>query len=170
MGFLQATKYVASLPQVNIDELVCADVHCVLLDRDNTCVPQGTKQVPPEVKSWVERAKHAGLRICLISNNFFSTDVAQTADEFGVLKIDHAMKPAPFALWRALRRMGVSRDKAVLIGDQVFTDVLAGNLAGVSTILVRPQSVTDLFYTKLFRIAEHRVLNNVTFEGDELQQ
>ncbi len=30
---------------------------------------------------------------------------------------------------------------------QIFTDVIAGNLAGVSTILQKPQSTEDLWYT-----------------------
>lgn len=169
MGLLQASKYVASLPLVDIDELVRTGVRCVLLDRDNTCVPKDTKRLPQDVVAWVERAKQAGLQICLVSNNFFATEVETTARQLAVSKIDHAMKPAPFAVWAALKRMGVQRSQAVLIGDQVFTDVLAGNLAGIATILVRPQSVTDLFYTKLLRRVEHRVLRSIRFEGDDLQ-
>ena len=53
------------------------------------------------------------------------------------------------------------------MGDQVFTDVMAGNLAGVRTILVRPQSRTDLFYTQAFRVVENIVLSGVTFEQDD---
>ena len=169
MSLLQASKYVASLPLVDIDELVHAGIRCILLDRDNTCVPKDSKYLPSDIVAWVQRAKQAGLQICLVSNNFFAAQVAQTAHELAVPKIDHALKPAPFALWTALKRMGVSRHQAVLIGDQVFTDVVAGNLAGISTILVRPQSSTDLFYTKPLRMAEHRILDGISFAGEDVQ-
>ena len=53
--------------------------------------------------------------------------------------------------------MGVEAREAVLIGDQVFTDVMAGNLAGVRTILVEPQSTSDLWYTHIFRVFERAI-------------
>lgn len=54
----------------------------------------------------------------------------------------------------------------MLIGDQLFTDMIAGNLAGVQTVLVRPQSVTDLWYTQLFRKVEHLLLRGAVYEGE----
>ena len=86
----------------------------------------------------------------MVSNNFHSTQVAQSARELGVQKVDHAMKPAPFAIWAALKRLGIPREAAVLVGDQVFTDVMAGNLAGVRTILVRLSRVLTFLYVQAF--------------------
>ena len=71
--------------------------------------------------------------------------------------VHHAMKPAPFAVRRALSLVGVAPEQAVLVGDQVFTDVMAGNLAGVRTILVDPQSTRDLWYTHIFRVFERAI-------------
>ena len=62
--------------------------------------------------------------------------------------------------------MGVSAEETVLIGDQVYTDVVAGNLAGVRTVLVRPQSTRDLWYTHILRIGERMILRGRTFEGE----
>ncbi|MBE5023920.1 YqeG family HAD IIIA-type phosphatase [Olsenella sp. DSM 107455] len=166
MGLFRATRYVASLPLVDVDELVSSGVRLVLLDRDNTCVPRDATSAPAEVLAWLDRAREAGLGLCLVSNNFHSSQVGRTARELGVEVVDHAMKPAPFALVRAMRLMGASREETVMIGDQVFTDVAAGNLAGVRTILVRPQSRKDLWYTHVFRVFERLALHNVTFDGE----
>ena len=166
MGLFRATRYVASLPLVDVDELVSSGVRLVLLDRDNTCVPRDAESAPAEVLAWLDRAREAGLGLCLVSNNFHSSQVGRTARELGVEVVDHAMKPAPFALARAMRLMGASREETVMIGDQVFTDVAAGNLAGVRTILVRPQSRKDLWYTHVFRVFERLALHNVTFDGE----
>ena len=166
MGLFRATRYVAALPLVDVDALVRDGVRLVLLDRDNTCVPRDARVAPAEVTAWLDRARDAGLALCLVSNNFHSSQVGRTARELGVEVVDHAMKPAPFALARAMRLMGASREETVMIGDQVFTDVAAGNLAGVRTVLVRPQSRSDLWYTHVFRVFERLALRGVAFEGE----
>ena len=80
--------------------------------------------------------------------------------------VHHAMKPSPIAVRHALGMVGVPREQAILVGDQLFTDVMAGNLAGVRTILVRPQCMEDLWYTQLFRKVESRILRGVSYEGE----
>ena len=166
MGLFRATRYVASLPQVSVEGLVAGGVRLVLLDRDNTCVPRDAERPPAEVMAWLARAREAGLKLCLVSNNFHSSQVRDSAERMGMDVVDHAMKPLPFALVRAMRLMGSMPGETVMIGDQVFTDVAAGNLAGVRTILVRPQSRKDLWYTHVFRVFERLALRGVAFEGE----
>lgn len=150
---------------VDVDELRTQGVRLVLLDRDNTCVPRNRTAPPESVRAWFDRARKAGLALCLVSNNFHGTEVAASAEDLGVEKIDHAMKPAPFALWAACDKMGVPREQAVLIGDQVFTDVAAANLAGVRPILVDPQSDEDLWYTQVFRLFEEGAMPDPSYTG-----
>ena len=166
MGLFRATRYVASLPLLDVDELVADGVRLVLLDRDNTCVPRDAAEPPAEVMAWLDRAREAGLKLCLVSNNFHSSQVRGSAEHMGVDVVDHAMKPLPFALVRAMRLMGSMPGETVMIGDQVFTDVVAGNLAGVRSVLVRPQSRKDLWYTHVFRVFERLALRGVTFDGE----
>ena len=52
--------------------------------------------------------------------------------------IGHAGKPKTPSFVRAMERMGVTREQTAIVGDQVFTDVLGGNRAGVTAILVEP--------------------------------
>ncbi|MBM6676885.1 YqeG family HAD IIIA-type phosphatase [Olsenella uli] len=166
MGLFRATRYVASLPKVSVEDLVADGVRLVLLDRDNTCVPRDAAEPPAEVMAWLARAREAGLGLCLVSNNFHSAQVRGSAERMGMDVVDHAMKPLPFALVRAMRLMGAVPGETVMIGDQVFTDVAAGNLAGVRTVLVRPQSRRDLWYTHVFRVFERLALRGVEFEGE----
>ena len=166
MGLFRATRYAASLPLVSVEDLVADGVRLVLLDRDNTCVPRDATEPPAEVMAWLERAREAGVGLCLVSNNFHSSQVRGSAKHMGMEVVDHAMKPLPFALVRAMRLMGAVPGETVMIGDQVFTDVVAGNLAGVRTVLVRPQSRKDLWYTHIFRVFERLALRNVEFDGE----
>ena len=166
MGLFRATRYVASLPLLDVDELVADGVRLVLLDRDNTCVPRDAAEPTAEVMAWLDRAREAGLKLCLVSHNFHSSQLRGSAEHMGVDVVDHAMKPLPFALVRAMRLMGSVPGETVMVGDQVFTDVVAGNLAGVRSVLVRPQSRRDLWYTHVFRVFERLALRGVTFDGE----
>ncbi|RVU98636.1 YqeG family HAD IIIA-type phosphatase [Coriobacteriales bacterium OH1046] len=166
MGIFHAWRYVSRVELIDLDALAAAGIRCLLLDRDNTIVPRDTKRAPHEVAAWIARAHELGFSLCFVSNNIHTRLVAADAAEFDAGYIDRAMKPLPLAVKRALDKMGVSADEAVLIGDQVFTDICAGNLGGVRTILVRPQSRRDLWYTYLFRVFESLTLLGRRFEGE----
>ena len=166
MRIFSPKRYVASVDRIDLDTLWADGKRAILLDRDNTCVPRDADVPPAEVMAWLDRAREAGLRLCLVSNNFHSSQVRASAAQMGVEAVDHAMKPLPFALVRAMRLMGAVPGETVMIGDQVFTDVCAGSLAGVRTILVRPQSRRDLWYTHVFRVFERLALHGVEFDGE----
>ena len=166
MGVCTAWRYVDSVDLIDLDELASLGVRCLLLDRDNTLVPRDATVAPPSVAAWLDHARELGLGLCIVSNNFHSDQVEQSARELGSEVVHHAMKPFPFAVAHALRKMGVKPEEAVLIGDQVYTDIVAGNLAGLRTILVRPQSTTDLWYTHIMRIGERLLLRGRVFEGE----
>lgn len=166
MALLRATCYISSVDLIDVDDLCDAGVRCVLVDRDNTLVPRDTKVAPPEVRMWLRDLKSAGISVCMVSNNFHTSAVCASASDLGCNVVHHAMKPAPIAVNLALRHMGVSKAEAILVGDQLFTDVLAGNLAGVKTVLVRPQSQTDLWYTRILRKVEQFFLHDVTYVGE----
>lgn len=166
MPIVRATRYVSSVDKIDVEELRDLGIRCVLLDRDNTLVPRSTKVAPPEVRDWLDRLRKAGLAVCMVSNNFHTQEVCASAKDLGCKVVHHAMKPAPVAVQVAMLTCGVPREQTILIGDQVFTDIVAGNLAGVRTVLVRPQSRRDLWYTHLFRIVERVALHGVRFEGE----
>lgn len=149
-------RSVASLPDLSLDLLEEEGVRLVLVDRDNTVVPRDSGIIPEDVRAWLEAARARGIALCLVSNNFHSSQVSQTARDLDIPVVDHAMKPAPFALLAACRRCGVPPEQTVLVGDQVFTDVLAAHLASVRAVLVEPQSSEDLWYTRVMRLVEPR--------------
>ena len=50
--------------------------------------------------------------------------------------ITHAKKPFPKGIRQCLDRYGIPASEAALIGDQIYTDTLGANGAGVTSILV----------------------------------
>ena len=164
MSIFSPTRYVASVDVIDLEQLYAQGKRALLLDRDNTLVPRDRTSAPPEVAAWLDRARELGFSLYMVSNNWHKDQVERSASELGLDAICFAMKPAPFAINDALRRLGISHDAAVIIGDQLYTDVWAGTLAGVDSILVKPQTTVDLWYTKIFRIFERRALRDVPCE------
>ena len=95
--------------------------------------------------------------MCLVSNNWHER-VKHVADELGFDLVDKAIKPLPFAFRRALARVGAPAQETAVVGDQLFTDILGGNLLGMRTLLVCPLSSSDLPHTLFLRMLEARVL------------
>ena len=164
MRIFSPTRYITSVDRIDLDALWASGKRAILLDRDNTLVPRDRACAPHEISAWLYRARSMGFRLCMVSNNWHRDQVARSAGELGLEFISHAMKPAPFAITAGLKRLGAAANEAVLIGDQLYTDVWGGNLAGVDTILVKPQAQVDLWYTQIFRIFERRALADLPCE------
>jgi hypothetical protein len=54
--------------------------------------------------------------------------------------------------------LGCESERAVVIGDQVMTDMLGGNSAGMYTILVAPMHPREFIGTKVSRVFERIIL------------
>jgi HAD superfamily phosphatase (TIGR01668 family) len=157
-------SYLTSVHAIDLDALAAAGVRTILLDLDNTLLPRDTNVVPDELKAWAKALRDHGFKVVLVSNNWHER-VQHVADELGFDLVDKAVKPLPFAFLAALRRAGCRACDAVMIGDQVFTDILGGKFLGMRTILVQPLSSTDLPHTLLLRKLEGLVLRGRTPEA-----
>jgi HAD superfamily phosphatase (TIGR01668 family) len=132
----------------------------VIVDLDNTLAPRDCAICPPSARAWLGRLQGEGFCLLLLSNAP-SRRVRQYEQQTGVPSIPSAMKPLFGAHGRAIRRLGLPPSQVAVIGDQIYTDILGGNLAGAYTILVGPLSKgTDHLWTKLVRWAEKPVLDN----------
>ncbi len=148
------------LTAIDPSALSSAGIRGVILDFDNTVLPWGTEAPPPEIERWVRALRGAGLRACIVSNNF-SARVRRVGAVLRVPVVGWAVKPIPVGLWRAMAIMGTRRSTTALIGDQLFTDVLGGNLLGLYTILVEPLSSDEFATTRLVRRLERLIRGRI---------
>jgi uncharacterized protein len=142
---------------IDLDALGAAGVEAVLVDIDNTIVPRDTGELGDDLRAWVEALKTRGLEVCLVSNNWHD-HVKSFADALGVHMVAKALKPLPYGFRKASRMLGKPPRAIAVIGDQIFTDILGGNLAGMTTVLVLPLSETDLVHTLALRKIERRIM------------
>jgi len=68
-----------------------------------------------------------------------------------------ARKPSRKKLRQAVDAMNHPVDKVAMVGDRLFTDVLAGNRLGMFTIFVEPMESTEISKSPLFSIRNFEV-------------
>ena len=154
---LSPDLYLNQVRDIDLDALRAQGVDTLLMDLDNTLLPRDSSIVPDEIATWAASLPGRGFRVCLVSNNWHER-VHEVAEELGFKLVAKAVKPLPFAFWRALKLMGVRRRQCAVVGDQMFTDVLGGKLLGIKTIMVLPLSQSDLPHTLLLRHVEKLLL------------
>lgn len=121
-------------------------IRLMLLDFDNTIVAY-TETVPSQaVTDWFGALKEAGVTVMVVSNSRRSHRVPDFCQPRGIPFIKHAGKPSPKSILRAMEEQGFTPGETAMAGDQTFTDVLGGNRAGVTTILVDP-----IYYSNPFQ-------------------
>jgi len=107
----------------------------IILDIDNTIVVDGKTEIPASVSQWV---RNIGMPICLLSNGK-EQRVKYFAGIFGVNSIHRAGKPSKKGYAKAAGLLGIEDlSKIAMIGDQLFSDILGGNISGCHTIKVKP--------------------------------
>lgn len=109
----------------------------LILDVDETLVPIRGQEVPTDVRQWVETTR-ACMPLWLVSNNLNRDRIAAIGDSLGLPYAAAAQKPSRRKLREALTAMDLPPERVAMVGDRLFTDVLAGNRLGMYTILVEP--------------------------------
>ena len=123
--------------QLPLDHLLDRGIRALLLDVDRTLLPGHDVVLPEAVMGWAQSAKRH-LRLHLFSNNPSRQRIGAVADQLEVTYTSGAAKPRRAALQRVLEDLEVKPEQLAIIGDRVFTDVIAGNRLGLYTVLVRP--------------------------------
>ena len=132
-------------------------ISVVLLDVDNTLTTHDNPEVPDEARRWIAQMQKAGIKLLILSNNR-PKRVEPFARKLGLGCIANAAKPLISGYERAMELMGTHKGNTLFVGDQIFTDILCGNLAGIVSILVEPMELERFLFFKLKRAAERVVL------------
>lgn len=131
------TCHLSSIYQLTPHMLKIVDVDCLFLDIDNTIRKYSETEPSKRTAELVKKLQNGGIKIILCSNNLKSR-VKPFADKLACDFVAFSLKPSPLGMLRAWRKSGVSHKKIMVIGDQVFNDILAGKLIGLKTLLVLP--------------------------------
>ena len=110
----------------------------LLADLDNTLVPYGVPLPDEKLKAWRDDLRAHGVTLFVLSNNRHERRPGVFSEALDVPYIGHAGKPQTPSFYKAMEQVGVTKEQTAIVGDQIFTDVVGGNRAGVAAILVEP--------------------------------
>ena len=123
--------------QLPLQPLINQGISTLLLDVDRTLLPGHDVTLPAAVLTWATEARRH-LNLHLFSTNPSRQRIGAVADQLQIDFTSGAGKPCRAALRRVLNQLNLKPEDMAIVGDRVFTDVLAGNRAGLFTVLVRP--------------------------------
>lgn len=127
-----------SIYEISPQALARRGIRLLLADLDNTLVPYGIPEPTQQVREWTQALEANGITLFVLSNNRHPQRPKRFATALGVPFIGHAGKPKPHSFFKAMEQMRCSPRETAIVGDQIFTDILGGNRAGVTTLLVEP--------------------------------
>lgn len=110
-------------------------IRLLMLDFDNTIVPYTTSEPTLKMQSWLYAMNAGEIPVCIVSNSH-NDRVPEFCRKYGLDCITHAKKPFSKGINECLAKYGVPAQEAALVGDQIYTDTLGANCAGVTSILV----------------------------------
>ena len=111
-------------------------IRLLMLDFDNTIVPYTTSVPTEKMEKWLREMAAGEIPVCVVSNSK-KDRVKIFCDKYGIPCITHAAKPFTKGINECLAKYGVPASQAALVGDQIYTDTLGANAAGVLPILVK---------------------------------
>jgi HAD superfamily phosphatase (TIGR01668 family) len=164
LRLLAPRYYVAAVFHLTPSRLRAWGIEALMLDLDNTLVVWGRIEPPEEVLAWLEDLRQSGIPVCLVSNTL-SRRLGAATVVFDLPAAPGRSKPSADKLRRALRILGTSPERTAMVGDQLFTDVLAGNRLGVPTILTGPLSPYEPLRVRFVRAIERFVLRMLARKG-----
>ena len=137
LSLLKARYRFRSVLEITAEDLRLAEAKAVLIDADNTLSFHGSQEPYPGVLEWLLKMKENGIPFVIISNNKRER-IEPFAAKLGLPFIEKSKKPLPSGFKRACKMLGVKPSETAVIGDQIFTDVLGGNLIGAKVFLTEP--------------------------------
>ncbi len=148
---MQADLSVKSIDDIDYEELLKNGKSVFLFDFDNTISVWKSRTIPENVKKIFQYLKSNNAQIFIITNG----KQREMNENIGVPIIWRSLKPLTFKVKRNIGRHIKDRDKVVVIGDQIFTDILFGKFLKVYTIKVEPiDTDREFISTRFLRMIE----------------
>ena len=109
----------------------------IVLDIDNTLTTHNNP-IPPQLSmDWLASVKKAGIKLIIVSNNK-PPRVEPFAQLLELDYVANGRKPLPYGINEAVKKLGFDKSDVAAIGDQIFTDIMGANLAGIRSCFVFP--------------------------------
>lgn len=139
--------YAESVFSIDYHKLYQRGYRGLIFDIDQTLVPHGYDSTA-EIDTLFQKIHSVGLKTLFLSNND-EERVTSFLKNIDSLYICDAQKPDTTSFLKAIQMLGVKKEEALVIGDQIFTDILGSNKCGIASVLVAYVCPKDEDLTKI---------------------
>ena len=122
---------------IPIDLFLNNNIKLVIFDLDNTLV-DFTYRLNPKIKNWISKLQSHGIKCQILSNSKQEKYVSNIAKKIDLRYICDAKKPNLIGFEKILKENNIPKENIMIIGDQIFTDIVGGKNFGIKTLLVEP--------------------------------
>ena len=155
--------YRKNIFEIDYNKLKEDGIKCLVFDLDNTLGLISHKRCPDETRKLIKKLKKDFLVV--ISSNNNKTRLKPYMEELDIDGVAWSMKPSIRGLLKIKLKYKLNKKEMCIIGDQIVTDILAGNRFRIKTILVDPMGQKDMKITALNRVIEARIVKHYEKRG-----
>ena len=144
--------YQKNIYSIDYQKIKKSGVECLLFDLDNTCIGYSKHKPTTKLVKHFEYLKSLGFIVIIFSNARKKRlkSFKKYVDEAHHMSV----KPFQFSFRYIKKKYHLKSEEIIIIGDQLYTDILGGNIAKINTCLVEPLEKEDFIVTKIFRMME----------------
>lgn len=113
------------------------NISCLFLDADGTLGRHKKLEAADGVMEWIDLMHQNGIKLIITSNNF-KERVSAFAQVVNLPYVSFSAKPTPWGFLRARHKTKTKFANTLVVGDQLFTDVLGAHIVGLKAAVVLP--------------------------------
>lgn len=155
MDLAVPNEFVDSVFDIDYEKLKNNGYKLLIFDFDNTLTTWRTEKLPNKVLELFENlSKDFKIMIASNGKEYRFDSVKKQLKKYDIKVMGYSLKPFAFRIKKRIKEFGIKSSHIALIGDQLFTDIIAGNKSGFYTIKVNPISKKERVFTKFLRLLE----------------
>lgn len=145
---------------ISYEFLAKEGIKLILMDMDNTLI-DSRGRYSKDLKKWIKNIKSKGIQLYIFSNSFSTKTVKRISKELGIRYFYKASKPSIKGFKKVYESFeGINKNEILMVGDQLFTDILGGNRFNIRTALVKRINKKEIFISKIKRPVENLILSH----------
>ena len=138
MKLLRPSETAESILDIDYERLYQLGKRGILFDLDNTLGGRRPARLAPEVTALLTNLTKTGFRVGILTNRRIGTKDAVIVELAKSYPLRYrAGKPRKKGFLDILAKMNLRAERAVMIGDRLFTDVLGANRLGIYSIRIK---------------------------------
>lgn len=153
-----------SIYEIDLDFFKAMGVEVLFIDLDNTLDSYKLYHPTDRARKLISKILASGIRPVIVSNNS-GKRVSTYANDLGVEYLNSCAKPFPCKINRFIKDNNLDKNKVMLVGDQMMTDVAAGNNAKIRVVLTDKIVKEDQWTTHINRIFGRPIRKYQTKKG-----